>query len=65
MYCAKIKPGGMFKLDNGMEGIHLSSTKSASTVIVTYCPHAKTEEDKRYYLGIQRWSPNTEVKEIK
>ena len=49
-------------MDNGMEGIHLESNQSASTVIVTNCPFANTEEDKRYYLGIQRWSPNTEVR---
>ena len=62
MYCATLKSGGTFKMDNGMEGIHLESNQSASTVIVTNCPFANTEEDKRYYLGIQRWSPNTEVR---
>ena len=65
MYLATIKPEGMFRLSNGTEGIHLESSKSTSKVIVVNCPHANTEEDKRYYLGMQKWSPNTEVKRIK
>ena len=60
-----IKQGGMFITEFNIEGIHLSSTQSASTVIVTNCPFANTEEDRRYYLGVQRWSPNTEVRRIK
>ena len=55
----------MFKLDNGTEGIHLESTDAGSTVLVISCPHARTEDDKRYYLGKQRWSTKTEVRRIK
>tara|TARA_Y100000310_G_C20077385_1_gene532215 strand:- start:191 stop:358 length:168 start_codon:yes stop_codon:yes gene_type:complete len=55
----------MFRLSNGTEGIHLESSGSSSKVIVVSCPHANSEEDKRYYLGMQKWSTYTEVKRIK
>ena len=55
----------MFRTSNGTEGLHIESSIGRSVVVVTYSPYASIEEDKRYYLGIQRWSPNTEVKEIK
>lgn len=65
VYLATIKPEGMFRLSNGTEGIHLESSGSSSKVIVVSCPHANSEEDKRYYLGMQKWSTYTEVKRIK
>ena len=65
VYLVKIKKGDMFKLNNGTEGIHLESTDAGSTVLVISCPHARTEDDKRYYLGKQRWSTKTEVRRIK
>lgn len=64
MYLAKIKPGKMFELSNGTRGLHLESTDGISKVIVISSPIANIEEDKRYYLGKQNWSPKTEVRRI-
>ena len=62
VHLAKIKKGGTFLTEFGTSGIHLETSPTSSKVIVISCPHANTEEDKRYYLGIQKWSPNTEVR---
>ena len=65
VYLAKIKSGEMFETEFGTTGIHLKSSEGLSSVIVIEQPSAKTEEDKRYYLGKQNWSPKTEVRRIK
>ena len=57
-----IKQGEMFILDNGTKGILIESNDSASTVVVTECPFANKEEDRSYYLGLNRWATKTEVK---
>ena len=62
VYLAMIKQGEMFILDNGTKGILIESNDSASTVVVTECPFANKEEDRSYYLGLNRWSSKTEVK---
>tara|TARA_Y100000588_G_scaffold373375_1_gene447135 strand:+ start:884 stop:1039 length:156 start_codon:yes stop_codon:yes gene_type:complete len=49
---------------DGTKGIHIESNDCRSVVIVTECLSVRTEEDKRYYLGKQNWSPTTEVRRI-
>ena len=62
VHLVKIKKGGTFITEFGTSGIYLESSPTSSKVIVINCPHANTEEDKRYYLGMQKWSPNTDVR---
>ena len=64
VHLARIKTGEMFKLENGTEGIHIKSNECRSVVVIISSPIANTEEDKRYYLGKQNWSPNTEVRRM-
>ena len=64
VHCATIKPGSSFETEGGIQGIHIESSDGRSVVIVTYCPFAETEEDKRYYLGKQNWAPQTSVRRI-
>ena len=64
VYLAKTKLGSIFETEEGIKGIHLESSDGRSIVIVTDCPFAKTEEDKRYYLGKQNWAPQTIVRRI-
>tara|TARA_Y100000034_G_scaffold129559_1_gene186240 strand:- start:628 stop:822 length:195 start_codon:yes stop_codon:yes gene_type:complete len=64
VYLATIKPGTLFETEFGMQGIHLESSDGRSIVIVTHCPFADKEEDKRYYLGKQNWSQKTEIRRI-
>tara|TARA_Y100000310_G_C20517744_1_gene732065 strand:+ start:727 stop:891 length:165 start_codon:yes stop_codon:yes gene_type:complete len=54
----------MFETESEIKGIHLESSSGRSIVIVTDCPFANTEEDKRYYLGKQNWAPTTSVRRI-
>ena len=64
MHLAKIKLGNAFETEGGTQGIHIESSDGRSIVIVTDCPFANTEEDKRYYLGKQNWAPRTIVRRI-
>ena len=64
VYLATIKSGEMFEVIDGTKGIHIESNDCRSVVIVTECLSARTEEDKRYYLGKQNWAPKTEVRRI-
>tara|TARA_Y100000034_G_C6625693_1_gene272924 strand:- start:150 stop:395 length:246 start_codon:yes stop_codon:yes gene_type:complete len=64
VYCATTKPGTLFETEIGIKGIHIESSGGRSIVIVTDCPFANTEEDKRYYLGKQNWAPQTIVRRI-
>ena len=64
VYLATTKPGTIFLTEDGTKGIHIESNNSRSQVIIIDCPHANTEEDKRYYLGKQNWAANTEVRRL-
>lgn len=44
------------------KGILIESNDCASTVVITDCSFANLEEDRSYYLGLNRWSTKTEVK---
>jgi|TARA_Y100000034_G_C6592041_1_gene257200 hypothetical protein len=52
----------MFETQSGIKGVHLESSEGRSVVMVLESPSVKAEEDKRYYLGVQNWAPNTEVR---
>ena len=51
----------MFHTDT-TEGIFISSTPSAATVVITSSKICKDQSDDNYYLGQQRWGCKTEVK---
>ena len=61
VYLDRLEPGDMFHTDT-TEGIFISSTPSAATVVITASKICKDQSDDNYYLGQQRWGCKTEVR---